>query len=108
MDESIPVSILRGSAEVINSCRSLSVTPSFYDAACTNTLVEPVRDIQSCVRMKTAVGSPFSLFLVLMLDLQLPRCKKMLKDSCYDIFDMISCTAARDFCMQHLDLPPGA
>jgi hypothetical protein len=41
-------------------------------------------------------------------DVQLPRCKKMLKDSCYDTFDMISCNAARDFCMRHLDLPPGA
>ncbi|KZS92434.1 serine carboxypeptidase [Sistotremastrum niveocremeum HHB9708] len=56
--------------------------PSTYDIMCTPASVEPFLDISTCVYIKTAM----------------PRCMKWFKESCIDIFDLISCNAAVHFC----------
>lgn len=37
--------------------------------------------------------------------LKLPRCKKVLKESCVDIFDAIACRAASSFCEEEFIVP---
>jgi len=59
---------------------------SYYDMSCTPASVDPVQNIETCVRMKTA----------------LPRCEKMIKESCTDTFDAIGCSAANMFCSSEI------
>ncbi|KZT39125.1 serine carboxypeptidase [Sistotremastrum suecicum HHB10207 ss-3] len=59
-----------------------AMTPSVYDIMCTPASVEPFVDISTCVSIKTAT----------------PRCMKWFKESCIDVFDLISCDAAVSFC----------
>ncbi|KAF8972465.1 serine carboxypeptidase [Flammula alnicola] len=66
-----------------------TMSASYYDLACTPASVAPVLDIGTCIRMKQA----------------LPRCQKMLKESCVDILDAISCSAAALFCGNELSTP---
>ncbi|KAF8586718.1 serine carboxypeptidase [Ramaria rubella] len=62
---------------------------SYYDIQCSSVSVKPFQDISTCVRMKQAV----------------PRCERMLLDSCFDQFDAMSCGAASLFCTAELDTP---
>ncbi|KJA20867.1 hypothetical protein HYPSUDRAFT_68192 [Hypholoma sublateritium FD-334 SS-4] len=66
-----------------------SMTAAYYEVACTPVSVEPILSIATCVRMKQV----------------LPRCEKMLKESCVDIFDAISCRSASLFCDSELAQP---
>ncbi|KZT54075.1 alpha/beta-hydrolase [Calocera cornea HHB12733] len=69
-----------------------TMMPSYYDIACTNVSVPPYLDIERCVRMKRAV----------------PRCQRMLQESCVTILDELACGAARMFCQQELEMPTWA
>ncbi|KDQ49589.1 hypothetical protein JAAARDRAFT_42760 [Jaapia argillacea MUCL 33604] len=66
-----------------------SMMTSFYDIVCTGAAVDPILDISTCVRMKQAV----------------PRCEKLMKDSCVDMFDAISCSEAMAVCGMELSDP---
>ncbi|KJA15144.1 hypothetical protein HYPSUDRAFT_48669 [Hypholoma sublateritium FD-334 SS-4] len=66
-----------------------TMVAGYYDMVCSPASVAPILDIGSCVRMKQT----------------LPRCQKMLKDSCVDIFDAISCSAAELFCGNEISVP---
>ncbi|KAJ3532606.1 hypothetical protein NMY22_g7675 [Coprinellus aureogranulatus] len=66
-----------------------TMSASYYDMACTPASVAPILDIQTCVRMKQAV----------------PRCNKLLKEGCVDIYDEFSCQAAAAFCDAELAEP---
>ncbi|KJA21912.1 hypothetical protein HYPSUDRAFT_186806 [Hypholoma sublateritium FD-334 SS-4] len=59
-----------------------SIAAAYNEVACTPVSAEPILSIATCVRMKQV----------------LPRCEKMLKESCVDIFDAISCRATSLFC----------
>ncbi|KZS92410.1 serine carboxypeptidase [Sistotremastrum niveocremeum HHB9708] len=61
-----------------------TMIPSYYDVLCTPASVDPPFDIGACIKIKTA----------------LPRCQKWFKESCLDIFDVISCRAAVSFCSE--------
>ncbi|KAF8518463.1 serine carboxypeptidase [Gautieria morchelliformis] len=62
---------------------------SYYDMQCTGASVPAFQDISVCVRMKQA----------------LPRCQRMMQDSCVDIFDAMSCGAAQQFCYSEIATP---
>ncbi|KIJ51025.1 hypothetical protein M422DRAFT_59045 [Sphaerobolus stellatus SS14] len=62
---------------------------SFYDIQCTAASVEPFQEISACVRMKKAI----------------PRCEKMLKESCVDVYDQMGCEAAENFCSNEMEGP---
>ncbi|KDQ51312.1 hypothetical protein JAAARDRAFT_140320 [Jaapia argillacea MUCL 33604] len=62
---------------------------SYYDMVCTGASVDPIVDISTCVRMKQAV----------------PRCQKLMKKSCIDMFDPISCDEAMAVCGLELQNP---
>ncbi|KAJ7122654.1 serine carboxypeptidase [Mycena crocata] len=59
-----------------------TMIPTWYEMQCTPASLPPVQDIHTCVHMKA----------------RLPRCKKWLKESCQDQFDLIGCEAALSFC----------
>ncbi|KAF9060263.1 serine carboxypeptidase [Rhodocollybia butyracea] len=59
-----------------------TMTPSYYDMACTSASVDPILDINTCVAMKNII----------------PRCQKWVREACVDIYDSINCRAAMDFC----------
>jgi len=63
--------------------------PTLYDMVCTHASVPPVLDISQCVRMKRAI----------------PRCMKMAKSSCIDIYDELACEAAMLFCSTEIEFP---
>ncbi|KIJ26977.1 hypothetical protein M422DRAFT_271866 [Sphaerobolus stellatus SS14] len=63
--------------------------PSYYDIQCTAASIKPFQDIATCIRMKKA----------------LPRCKKMLQESCVDVFDEMGCSTAAEFCSTELQNP---
>ena len=65
------------------------ITLSKYDIVCTSASLPPVLPIETCVRMKKAV----------------PRCEKLLRESCVDQFDSMGCEAAAAFCNTELALP---
>lgn len=66
-----------------------TMTTSYYDLQCKPMSVAPVQEISSCIRMKQAI----------------PRCEKMLKESCVDKFDSIGCEAAGLFCQSEISVP---
>ncbi|KAF9042259.1 serine carboxypeptidase [Panaeolus papilionaceus] len=66
-----------------------TLSPSYYEMACTAASTAPVLSISTCMRMKQA----------------LPRCKKWLKESCVDTWDAINCGAAAAFCYNELEEP---
>ncbi|KAF8510936.1 serine carboxypeptidase [Hysterangium stoloniferum] len=61
---------------------AVKMPTTFYDIQCTAASVEPFQDISKCVRMKKAI----------------PRCERLLKESCVDVFDQMGCEAAVSFC----------
>jgi len=65
------------------------MSTSYYDMTCTPASLDPVQNIETCVRMKTAA----------------PRCDKMLRESCVDTFDAIGCNAANMFCNSEVSAP---
>ncbi|KZT70196.1 serine carboxypeptidase [Daedalea quercina L-15889] len=64
----------------------LHMLQSWYEIQCTPASLPPVESISSCVRMKQAV----------------PRCYKMIKEACFDVFDGLGCGAAKLFCESEL------
>ncbi|KAK7690230.1 hypothetical protein QCA50_006883 [Cerrena zonata] len=62
-----------------------------YEMQCTSASLAPINTISNCVRMRQ----------------MLPRCEKMFKESCSDILDAISCSAAISFCWNVIELPEG-
>ncbi|KAL4246590.1 Carboxypeptidase [Abortiporus biennis] len=73
-----------------NGCsEDVSMTLSYYDMQCQPISVDPVTDIATCVQMKRI----------------LPRCEKLLKESCVDTFDAINCAAANTFCRTAISGP---
>ncbi|KIJ51018.1 hypothetical protein M422DRAFT_65598 [Sphaerobolus stellatus SS14] len=60
--------------------------PTYYDIQCTAASVEPFQDISACVRMKKAI----------------PRCERLLQESCVDIYDQMGCEAAEKFCQSEI------
>ncbi|TFK48038.1 hypothetical protein OE88DRAFT_1665085 [Heliocybe sulcata] len=62
---------------------------SYYDMECTPASVAPILDISTCVRMKQAI----------------PRCQKLMKESCQDVFDAISCEEAMAICSMEIEEP---
>ncbi|KAF5378632.1 hypothetical protein D9757_009524 [Collybiopsis confluens] len=66
-----------------------TMLPSYYDMACTPASVAPILDISTCVAMKNII----------------PRCNKMVRDSCVDQFDAINCAAAASFCQGMISDP---
>ncbi|KAJ7461392.1 serine carboxypeptidase, partial [Mycena galericulata] len=62
---------------------------SSFDMQCTSASVPPTTSIAQCVHMKQMI----------------PRCEKLLKESCVDIFDAIDCAAAGSFCDTHINGP---
>ncbi|KAI0933476.1 hypothetical protein AcV5_005612 [Taiwanofungus camphoratus] len=73
-----------------NGCTDWStMTLSYYDMQCKPMSVAPVQDISSCVRMKQVV----------------PRCEKLMKESCVDSYDSINCEAAYLFCQAEISVP---
>ncbi|CAA7266369.1 unnamed protein product [Cyclocybe aegerita] len=68
---------------------ALPMQASMYDMVCTPASVPPLLSIGECVRMKQA----------------LPRCEKWMKESCFDTFDAIGCSAAVTFCGNELEGP---
>ncbi|KAF8551277.1 alpha/beta-hydrolase [Imleria badia] len=64
--------------------------PTYIDIQCTNASVAPpVSNISTCLRMKKA----------------LPLCQKWTRESCIDVFDALSCSAARNYCSSELYKP---
>ncbi|TCD70780.1 hypothetical protein EIP91_001811 [Steccherinum ochraceum] len=59
---------------------------SYYEVECAK---HPVQSLSFCMSMKKAM----------------PRCQKWLKESCLDIFDTVSCSAAMTFCTTNLVAP---
>ncbi|TFK48037.1 serine carboxypeptidase [Heliocybe sulcata] len=66
-----------------------SMTLSFYDMTCTSASLPPILPISTCVRIKQA----------------LPRCQKLMQDSCIDKFDSILCEDAVAICRQEIGFP---
>ncbi|KAJ6622596.1 Alpha/Beta hydrolase protein [Mycena sp. CBHHK59/15] len=60
----------------------LTMMLAWFEMQCSSALVVPVQDIQTCVQMKA----------------MLPRCKKWMKESCQDQFNLINCNTAMSFC----------
>ncbi|KAF8511205.1 Alpha/Beta hydrolase protein [Gautieria morchelliformis] len=68
----------------------MTLYPGRYEVACGRASLEtPLLDIQPCVRMKQA----------------LPRCQRLLQNSCVDIFDSMACLGAVNFCDAELSYP---
>ncbi|PCH38418.1 serine carboxypeptidase [Wolfiporia cocos MD-104 SS10] len=65
---------------------------SYYEMQCKPVSIPPIQDISTCVRMKQAI----------------PRCQKMVQESCYDRFESFGCKAAELFCTEEFDstFPP--
>ncbi|KAF8579884.1 serine carboxypeptidase [Ramaria rubella] len=80
-------SVIIGRAEL--TYHTTRMILSYYDIQCSGASVKPFQDISTCVRMKQAV----------------PRCERMLQDSCFDQFDEMSCGAASQFCAAELETP---
>ncbi|KAF7338843.1 Carboxypeptidase [Mycena sanguinolenta] len=66
-----------------------TLIPTWYEMQCSAASLPPVQDIKTCVAMKAIV----------------PRCKKWMKESCQDQFDLINCNAALSFCSESIMTP---
>jgi len=66
-----------------------TMLPAWYEMQCSPASLPPVQDIKTCVQMKATV----------------PRCKKWIRESCQDQFDLINCGAAVSFCSEAIMLP---
>ncbi|KAJ7113114.1 serine carboxypeptidase [Mycena epipterygia] len=66
-----------------------TMIPSWYEMQCSPASLPPIQDIQTCVQMKA----------------RLPRCTKWVKESCQDVFDLINCEAALEFCDLSIMVP---
>ncbi|KAJ7113152.1 serine carboxypeptidase [Mycena epipterygia] len=66
-----------------------TLIPSWYEMQCSRASLPPVQDIKTCVQMKA----------------RLPRCTKWVKESCQDVFDLINCQAAIEFCTLSIMVP---
>ncbi|KIJ27000.1 hypothetical protein M422DRAFT_71784 [Sphaerobolus stellatus SS14] len=87
--EGVPINL--SSVLIGNGITDISTLyPARYQATCGRTSVDtPVLDVNVCTRMQKA----------------LPRCQRMLRESCINLFDEMDCATASRFCDNELSVP---
>lgn len=103
--------------------------PSYYDMTCTPVSFPPILDIsyvfffvslpsnygyernqdlhanEGSSKPIKSLSSFFMALFTYTFSLQLPRCKKWLREGCVEHFDKIDCAAAVSFCNDYLEGP---